>query len=103
MATAHIHKFVGVQHKKKTFERCHCIPNMRLGYSDILAYLEITKAAISLYASNILHNLVSDSDLQVRKCLYPPHKNRRPKVEREVNLEMGEEIKAGGELITRMY
>ena len=76
---------------------------MRLGYSDILAYLEITKAAISLYASNLLHNLVSDSDLQVRKCPYPPHKNRRPKVEREVNLEMGEEIKAGGELITRMY
>ena len=63
----------------------------------ILAYLEITKTAISLYASNILHNLASDSDLRVRKCQYPPHKNRRRKVEREVNLKMAEEIKAGGE------
>ena len=63
----------------------------------IVAYLEITKAAISLYASNILHNLASDSDLPVRKFQYPPHKNRRRKVEREVNLKMAEEIKAGGE------
>ena len=58
---------------------------------------EITKAAISRYASNIVHNLVRDSDLRVRKCQYPPHKNRRRKVEREVNLRMAEEIKAGGE------
>ena len=28
---------------------------------------------------------------------YPPYKNRRRKVEREVNLKMAEEIKAGGE------
>ena len=26
---AHISKFLGVQHKKKTFERRQCIPNMR--------------------------------------------------------------------------
>ena len=63
----------------------------------VLAYLEITKAAISLYTSNILHNMASDSDLRVRKCQHPPHKNRRHKVEREVNLKMAEEIKAGGE------
>ena len=30
MVTAHISKFVGLQHqKKKTFERRQCIPNMR--------------------------------------------------------------------------
>ncbi|RMX49995.1 hypothetical protein pdam_00016667, partial [Pocillopora damicornis] len=54
-------------------------------------------ASISPYASNIVHNLMSDSDLRVRKCQYPPHKNRRRKVEREVNLKMAEEIKVGGE------
>ena len=43
------------------------------------------------------YNSDSDSDLRVRKCPYPPHKNRRRKVEREVNLKMAEEIKAGGE------
>ena len=41
--------------------------------------------------------LGSDSDLLVRRCQYPPHKNRRHKVEREVNLKMAEEIKADGE------
>ena len=64
---------------------------------DVSGLSEITKAAISRYASNIVHNLVRDSDLRVRKCQYPPHKNRRRKVEREVNLRMAEEIKAGGE------
>ena len=44
-----------------------------------------------------MHNLVSDSDFLVRKCQYPPHKNRRPKVKRGVNLKMAKEIKAGGE------
>ncbi|CAH3134066.1 unnamed protein product [Pocillopora meandrina] len=39
---------------------------------------------------------MSDSDLRVRKCQYPPHKNQRRKVEREVNLKMAEEIKVGG-------
>ena len=63
----------------------------------VLAYWEITKAAISLYTSSILQNLASDPDLRVHKCQYPPHKNRRRKVEREVNLKMEEEIKAGGE------
>ena len=43
-----------------------------------------------------MHNLMSDSDLRVRKCQYPPHKNQRRKVEREVNLKMAEEIKVGG-------
>ena len=38
-----------------------------------------------------------DSHLLVRRCQYPPHKNRRHKVEREVNLKMAEEIKADGE------
>ena len=28
-ATVHTSKFLGVQHKKKTFERRQCIPNMR--------------------------------------------------------------------------
>ena len=37
------------------------------------------------------------SDLRVCKCQYPRHKNQRRKVEREVNLKMAEEIKAGGE------
>ena len=63
----------------------------------VLAYLEITKAAISRYASNIVHNLIWDLDLRVRKCQCPPHKNRRRKVEGEVDLKMAEEIKAGGE------
>ena len=63
---------------------------------------EITKAAISRYASNIVHNLVRDSDLRVRKCQYPPHKNRRRKVEREVNLRMAEEIKAGGKMTVKL-
>ena len=31
------------------------------------------------------------------KHAFPPHKNRRRKVEREVNLKIAEEIKAGGE------
>ena len=62
-----------------------------------LLLARIGLAAISQYASNIVHNLVRDSDLRVRKCQYPPHKNRRRKVEREVNLRMAEEIKAGGE------
>ena len=44
-----------------------------------------------------MHNLVCDSDLRVPKCQYPPHKNWRRKAEREVNLKMAEEIKAGGE------
>ena len=57
----------------------------------------VAKTAISRYASNIVHILVRDSDLRVHKCHYPPHKNRRRKVEREVNLKMAEEIKAGGE------
>ena len=38
-----------------------------------------------------------DSDLRVRKCQYPHHKNQRHKVGREVKLKMAEEIKAGGE------
>ena len=56
-----------------------------------------TKAAITRYTSNIVHNLVWDLDLRILKCQYPPYKNRRLKVEREVNLQMAEEIKAGGE------
>ncbi|RMX51859.1 hypothetical protein pdam_00018469 [Pocillopora damicornis] len=36
-------------------------------------------------------------DLRVSKCQYPPHKNRRHRVGRDVNLQMIEEIKAGGE------
>ena len=31
------------------------------------------------------------------KHAFPPYKNRRRKVEREVNLKIAEEIKAGGE------
>ena len=58
----------------------------------VLAYLEITKASISLYASNIFHNLASDSDLRVCKCQYPPYKNWGRKVE-----TLAEEIKAGGQ------
>ena len=46
----------------------------------VLAYLEITKAAISRCTWNIVHNLVWDSDPRVRKCQYPPHKNRWHKV-----------------------
>ena len=34
----------------------------------------IKKAAISQYALNIVHNLVWDSDIRVRKCQYPPYK-----------------------------
>ena len=99
--TAHTYKFVGVQLKKK-IERRRCIPNMRFvrkeAYSSAYWLIwRVTKTAISRYASNIVHNLVWDSDLRVRKCQYPPHKNRRRKVEREVNLKMAEEIKAGGE------
>ena len=48
----------------------------------VLTYLEIAKASISLYALNIVHNLVSDSDLRVPK-------NQRRKVQREVNLAEG--------------
>ena len=65
--------------------------------SSVMAYLKITMAAISRYASNIVHNLESDSELWVRSCRYPPHENRRRTVERKVNLTMTEEIKAGGE------
>ena len=54
-------------------------------------------ASISLYASTIVQNLLSDSDLRVRKCQYSPYKNRICKVEREVNLKMAEETNAGGE------
>ena len=88
--------------KKKNIRETSMYPKQafrsrRSLFQLVLAYLGITKAAISLYASNILHNLASDSDLRVRKCQYPPHKNRRRKVEREVNLKMAEEIKADGE------
>ena len=62
-----------------------------------MAYLEITKAAISRYASNIVHNLVWDLDPRVRRCQYLPSKKRRRKVQGEVNLKMAEEIKADGE------
>ena len=59
-ATADTFKFVGVQHKKKTFERRQCILKMRFvreeAYSSV--YWLITKAAISRYASNIVHNLL---------------------------------------------
>ena len=65
--------------------------------SSVMAYLKITMAAISRYASNIVHNLESDSELWGRSCRYPPHENRRRTVERKVNLTMTEEIKAGGE------
>ena len=37
------------------------------------------------------------AQLRVSKCQYPPHKNRRHRVGRDVNLQMIEEIKAGGE------
>ena len=83
-ATAHTYKFVGVQLKKK-IERRRCIPNMRFvreeAYSSAYWLIwRVTKAAISRYASNIVHNLVWDSDLRVRKCQYPLRKNRRHKV-----------------------
>ena len=83
-ATAHTYKFVGVQLKKE-IERRRCIPNMRFvrkeAYSSAYWLIwRVTKTAISRYTSNIVHNLVWDSDLRVRKCQYPPHKNRRHKV-----------------------
>ena len=81
--------------KKKKHSRDVIYPKQ--AFRPRRSLFQLTKAAISLYTSNILHNLASDSDLRVRKCQYPPHKNRRRKVEREVNLKMAEEIKAGGE------
>ena len=73
--------------------------NFREGqfFMTYIMTLAVSKAAISRYASNIVNDLVWDSDLRVCKCQYPRHKNRRPKVKREVNLKMAEEIKAGGE------
>ena len=87
---------------KKKIERRRCIPNMRFvreeAYSSAYWLIwRVTKTAISRYASNIVHNLVWDSDLRVCKCQYPPHKNWRRKVERDVNLKMAEEIEAGDE------
>ena len=66
----------------------HAFRLRRSLFYSVLAYLEITKVAISRYASNILRNLVWKSET---------YKNQRRKVEREVNLKMAEEIKAGGE------
>ena len=55
------------------------------------------KAPTKKLRGNIVPNSVSDSEILVLKCQYPPHKSRRHKLEREVNLKMAEEIKAGGE------
>ena len=62
-AIANTSKFVGVKHKKKTFGRRQCILKMRFFRGDAYSSvywrdLEITKAAISRYASNIVHNLL---------------------------------------------
>ena len=93
-------KFVGVQ-RKRTHERSQCIPNLRFGPEEANSNLywliwRLQRPRSSRYASNIVHNLEWDSDYRVRKCQYPPHKNRRRKVER-VNLRVPEEIKAGVE------
>ena len=93
-------KFVGVQ-RKRTHERSQCIPNLRFGPEEANSnsywlIWRLQRPQSSRYASNIVHNLEWDSDYRVRKCQYPPHKNRRRKVER-VNLRVPEEIKAGVE------
>ena len=100
-AIAHTSKFVGIQLKKNIWETSmypqHAFRPRRSLFWRVLAYLETTKAAISRYTSNIVHNLVWDSDFRVRKCQYPSHKNQRYKVETEVNLPMAEKSKACGE------
>ena len=63
-AIANTSKFVGVKHKKKKniwetsmYPKDAFLPRRCL-FWFVLAYLEITKAAISRYASNIVHNLL---------------------------------------------
>ena len=81
-ATAHTSKFVGIQLKKKTFERRRCIPNMRFvrdgAYSS--AYWLIWRLRRPRF-----------HDMPQISC------STWCKVEREVNLKMAEGIKVGGE------
>ena len=81
-ATAHTSKFVGIQLKKKTFERRQCIPNMRFvreeAYSS--AYWLIWRLRRPRF-----HDMPQIS--RTTWC---------ERVEREVNLKMAEEIQAGG-------
>ena len=89
----------GVQ-QNKTFERRQCIQNMRFvrgeAYSSSYWLIWRLRRPRLQDMPQISCTTWSEIDLRVRKCQYPPHKNRRRKVEREVNLKMAEEIKAGG-------
>ena len=90
----------GVQ-QNKTFERRQCIQNMRFvreeAYSSSYWLIWRLRRPRFQDIPQISCTTWCEIDLRVRKCQYPPHKNRRRKVEREVNLKMAEEIKAGGE------
>ena len=88
-ATAHTSKLVGVQHKK---QKKH-LRDVNVSQTCVSSEKKLILARIGLFGDYEGR----DSDLRVCKCQYPRHKNRSRKVEREVNLKMAEEIKAGGE------
>ena len=102
-ATAHTSKFVGIQlKKKKTFERRRCIPNMRFvreeAYSSAYWLIwrlrrprihDTPQISCTTWCEIQTFGFVNASILLI--------KNWRRKVEREVNLNIAEEIKAGGE------
>ena len=76
----------------------HTFRPRRSSFYLVLAYVEITKAAISRCTQI---SCTAWWEIQtigfVNQCQYPPNKNRGRKVKREVNLKMAEEITAGGE------
>ena len=100
--TAHTHKFVSAQHEKKTFERPQCIPNMRFVREEAYSssywliwrlrrprFHYIPQISCTTWCQIQTFGFVNASILLI--------KNRKRKVEREVNLKTAEEIKGGGE------